>query len=80
MKPANRVRRIPIESDRGSEPTVTADQPRMIERLDGRQPPQTGVTVYSGRVTPVRRKTETLGGNASHCFASGPLYGTQICR
>jgi hypothetical protein len=42
MKRANRVRLIPIASDRGSEPTVIGRSATMIECLVGRQPPQTG--------------------------------------
>jgi hypothetical protein len=44
----------------GSEPTVTGRPATHDRAPGGRQPPHTRVTVHGGRVTPVRRKTETL--------------------
>jgi hypothetical protein len=60
MKRANRVRRTPIASDRGSQPTVTGS-PATHDRAPRWSPATPDrVTVHSGRVTRVRRKTETL--------------------
>ena len=52
MNRANRVRRILIASDRGSEPTVTG-RPATHDRAPGWSPAiPDRVTVHSGRVTP----------------------------
>jgi hypothetical protein len=60
MKPSQPGSPIPIASDRGSEPTVTGS-PATHDRAPGWSPATPDrVTVHSGRVTPVRRKTETL--------------------
>jgi hypothetical protein len=55
------------------EPTVTG-RPATHDRAPGWSP-ATPDRVTVGRVTPVRRKTETLGSNASHCLTYRPACG-----